>query len=189
MALESKNEAWNRAPPIFLQFQGIFDWKIMGSLCQQKFLPPLKKRPLAHGLHIQTYLPSHHTFFLWFYHKIQIWKNQPSFLLYFLSSVHFPQRRYPYRNVRVRKGTGHFSYISFLLFTFSSVDIHTGMYGYGKVLDRTLCVISSENLRKKLYQCSWAFHEQIKLIQKSISLTMNPVTVVYDSLHLKNWYR
>ena len=49
MALESKNEAWNRAPPIFLQFQCIFDQKIMGSLCQQKCPPPLKKRPLAHG--------------------------------------------------------------------------------------------------------------------------------------------
>ena len=50
MALESKNEAWNRAPPIFLKFQGIFDRKIMGSLCHQKCPPLLKKRPLAHGL-------------------------------------------------------------------------------------------------------------------------------------------
>ena len=51
-------------------------------------------------------LSSHHTFFLWFQHHIRIWQNQHSFLLYFFSSIYFPQRRFPYRKIRIRKGTG-----------------------------------------------------------------------------------
>ena len=34
-----KKSQKNRAPPIFLKFQGIFEWKIIGSLCQQ-ICPP-----------------------------------------------------------------------------------------------------------------------------------------------------
>ena len=42
MALESKNEAWNRAPPIFLQFQSIIDRKIMGAFVSKNVHLPSK---------------------------------------------------------------------------------------------------------------------------------------------------
>ena len=77
MALESKDEAWNRAPPIFLQFQDIFDRKIMGSLCQQKCPPPLKKRPLAHGLY-WTFRPIRCAMF-W-----NLWKKISSIFAFFI---------------------------------------------------------------------------------------------------------